>query len=236
MLLVKFFKFHWQMILITAGIIACWDFAFVLPVKILVIFLHEFAHGVAVILTGGSWENLSLNVNQGGHVTFRGGNRFIIASAGYLGSLIFGVALFVAAVRTNLDRYVLGFLGAVMIFVAAIYSREMFPLLFCTLFGAAMIVIAWFAHALVSDLLLRVFGLISMIYVPYDIFSDTIQRPNIRSDARIIAEEIGGATVFWGGLWLLISVVVILVTINFCLNNESNLYSIRKRARNSFDA
>ncbi|MEP3630441.1 MAG: M50 family metallopeptidase [Hyphomicrobiales bacterium] len=228
MLLANFFKFHWQMILITAGIIACWDFAFVFPVKILVIFLHEFAHGVAVILTGGTWENLSLNVNQGGHVLFRGGNRFVIASAGYLGSLFFGVVLFVAAVRTNFDRYVLGFLGAVMILVAAIYSREMFPLLFCILFGVAMIVIAWFAHSLVSDLLLRIFGLVSMIYVPYDIFSDTIQRSHVRSDARVIAEEIGGATVFWGGLWLLISVVVILVTIKFCLSDESNLFSIRK--------
>ncbi|MEP1443975.1 MAG: M50 family metallopeptidase [Hyphomicrobiales bacterium] len=228
MLLVNFFKFHWQMILITAGIIACWDFAFVYPVKILVIFFHEFAHGVAVILTGGSWESLSLNVNQGGHVTFRGGNRFIIASAGYLGSLIFGVLLFIAAVRTNFDRYVLGFLGGVMILVAAIYSREMFPLLFCILCGVAMIVIARFAHAIVSDLLLRIFGLVSMIYVPYDIFNDTIQRSHVRSDARIIAEEIGGATVFWGGLWLLISVVVILVTVKFCLKQQSNLFSSKK--------
>lgn len=229
MLLVNFFKFHWQMILITAGIIACWDFAFVLPIKILVIFLHEFSHGVMVILTGGSWESLSLNVNQGGRVTFRGGNRFFIASAGYLGSLFFGVILFVAAVRTQFDRYVLGFLGAIMILVAALYSQEMFPLLFCIVFGAAMIVIAWFAPSLVSDLLLRIFGLVSMIYVPYDIFSDTIQRPNVRSDARIIAEEIGGVTVFWGGLWLLISVVVIAVTMKFCLNEESNLFSIRKK-------
>lgn len=211
------------MILITLVIIVCWDFTLVLPIKILVVFLHELSHGVAAILTGGTWESFSLVIHQGGHALVRGGNFFIIASAGYLGSLFFGVLLFVAAVRTNWDRLALALLGGVMIGVALILTRDMFPLIFCLVFGVCLLVVARYAGRIVSDLLLRIFGLVSMIYVPYDIYSDTIARSHIRSDARIIAEFVGGPTIFWGGLWLVISAIVIILTARLCLRSESNL-------------
>jgi Peptidase M50B-like len=48
-----------------------------------------------------------------------------------------------------------------------------------------------------------------MLYVPLDIFSDTLARSALRSDARILAEYLGGTTMMWGVLWLLISLIVI---------------------------
>jgi hypothetical protein len=60
-----------------------------------------------------------------------------------------------------------------------------------------------------NDLMLRVVGITSMIYVPLDIYSDTISRSYLRSDARMLAEELGGATVLWGGLWIAVSLVVL---------------------------
>jgi hypothetical protein len=62
-----------------------------------------------------------------------------------------------------------------------------------------------------------------MIYVPYDIFSDTILRSNLRSDARMLAEEFGGATVIWGGIWLVISIAVIAVSLWRGLGPASNI-------------
>ncbi|HHI69922.1 MAG TPA: M50 family peptidase, partial [Rhodobacteraceae bacterium] len=75
----------------------------------------------------------------------------------------------------------------------------------------------------VNDLALRVIGLTSMIYVPLDIFSDTIARSGIRSDAYMLAERFGGATVIWGGLWLLISLAVIGVCFRYGLGERSNI-------------
>ena len=74
-----------------------------------------------------------------------------------------------------------------------------------------------------SDLVLRILGLASMFYVPQDIFSDTIARSHLPSDARILAEEFGGPTVLWGGAWLLISLAVIALTLRFGLGQTSNL-------------
>ena len=73
------------------------------------------------------------------------------------------------------------------------------------------------------DYKLRVIGLTSMTYVPFDIFSDTIARSGERSDAYMLAEKFGGATVMWGGLWLLISLAVIGVCLRYGLGERSNI-------------
>jgi len=62
-----------------------------------------------------------------------------------------------------------------------------------------------------------------MIYAPLDIFDDTIRRAHLRSDARILAEQVGGSTMLWGGLWLLISVAVIAITLRYGLPQNSNI-------------
>ncbi|MFT6786226.1 MAG: hypothetical protein ACJATG_002234, partial [Dinoroseobacter sp.] len=80
----KTLKGHWQLILITIAVFALWSTPLALPLKILVVFLHELSHGLAAVLTGGSIEAISLSAQQGGHAITRGGNGFIILSAGYL--------------------------------------------------------------------------------------------------------------------------------------------------------
>jgi hypothetical protein len=61
-----------------------------------------------------------------------------------------------------------------------------------------------------NDFLLRLIGLTSMVYVPHDIYSDTIAHSSLLSDARMLANEYGGPTVLWGAAWLAASVVLIL--------------------------
>lgn len=219
----KILKGHWQLILIAVVVFALWDTPVVFPLKILVVFMHEMSHGLAAVLSGGSIEAISLSVQQGGHAITRGGNLFLILSAGYLGSLVLGVMLLLVALRTHADRAVLGLFGVITLLVTLLYIRDPFPLLFCTATGAAMLATARFLSRPVNDFVLRVIGLTSVIYVPYDIFSDTIARSQLRSDAYMLAEQFGGPTVFWGGLWLLLSLTVIGFSIRFALGRDSNL-------------
>jgi Peptidase M50B-like len=72
---------------------------------------------------------------------------------------------------------------------------------------------AYFLSERTNDFLLRLFGLTSMIYVPLDIFSDTLARPHLHSDARILAELVGGTTQIWGFVWLALSVPIILMAL-----------------------
>ena len=104
--------------------------------------------------------------------------------------------------------------------VALFYVREGFALAFCIGTGAVLLALARFTGHAVNDAVLRMIGLTSMIYVPLDIFSDTLARSELRSDARMLAEEFGGPTMFWGGLWLLLSVIVLLLALRMTIRHS----------------
>lgn len=214
---------HWQLGLLTLLIVLFWPTWVVAPLKVLIVFLHEISHAIATLLTGGSVLGLTIDPMQGGMVISRGGNRFLILTAGYMGSLIIGALLMIAAVRTHWDRIVLGGLGLVLLAVTGLYVRDVFAIGFGMVTGLLMLGVARFLPRDINDLTLRVIGLTSMIYVPLDIYSDTIARSYLRSDARMLAEEFGGATLFWGGLWMAISLVVIALTLRRGLGRDSNI-------------
>ena len=216
-------KGHWQLITVTGLVFLLWNTPVVLPLKFLVVFMHELAHGLAVLLTGGSIENISLSAQQGGHAITRGGNSFVILSAGYVGSLLIGMALLVTALNTQADRAVLGFCGVIILAVTALYIRDWFPLIFCTITGVSMLAIARYLDHTINDLMLRIIGLTSLIYVPYDIFDDTIARSGLRSDAYMLSEKFGGPTMLWGGLWLVLSITVIILCLRYAIGPNSNL-------------
>ena len=218
-----FLKAHWQMLVLAALIFALWRTPVALPLKLLVVLFHELSHGLAAVLTGGRIEGLTVTPDQGGLALTRGGSRIAVLTAGYLGSLVIGLALFAVALRSTADRLVLGALGTLLLVVAALYIRDGFALFFCLAGGGLMLAGARFLPRLGADLVLRVIGLASMIYVPRDILSDTILRAGERSDARMMAEEIGGATVLWGALWLIASLAAIVLGLRVLSRGESHL-------------
>ncbi len=194
-----------------------------IPLKILVVFLHELSHAMTAVFTGGDIISISVSPAQGGEAWTRGGSRFLTLSAGYLGSLLIGLALLWVALRTNLDRYVMAGLGIILLVITALYMRDLFAISFGAIGGIALLAAARFLPIDVNDLILRVIGLTSMIYVPYDIFSDTIARSSLQSDARMLAEEFGGPTIMWGGMWLFMSLVLIGFALRHLLGQATNL-------------
>lgn len=214
---------HWQLLLLTAAVFVLWQTPAVAPLKILIVFFHEASHAVATFVTGGEVVSLSVSPNQGGLVISRGGSRFWILTAGYLGSLLIGVGLLIAATHGRADRKIMAFCGVIMLVIAGLYVRETFALAFVIGTGIAMLLSARFLGHNANDLFLRVIGLTSVIYVPYDIFSDTIARSNLPSDARMLAEEFGGTPQIWGVLWIVISLLVIGFCIRSVIGRSSNL-------------
>lgn len=224
-----YLKSHWQLLAILSVVFALWQTPVVVPLKILVVFLHELSHALAAWLTGGSVEQISVSPAQGGFAVTRGGNRFAILSAGYLGSLLIGAALLMVALRAQIDRAVTALLGAVMILVTLFYVRDSFAAVFCFGGGVVLLALARFVGHAGNDLVLRVIGLSSLIYVPYDIFDDTIARSSLASDANMLASEFGGTTMLWGAIWLILSLCVILWCLRRILGHSSNLPIVPRR-------
>lgn len=180
-----------------------WLTPVIFPLKIFVVLLHEISHALAALATGGAVERIVLNMDQGGATYVLGGNAFLILSAGYLGSLLWGLLLIeLAGARTRRARWALGILGAFVLLVAVLYVRNLFGVIFTGLFGAALIIAARRLPSLGVARVLLVLGLTSALYALLDIRSDIISRPHVRSDAAMLSELTSVPTIFWGFLWI----------------------------------
>ncbi len=198
-------------------IFVLWNHAVLYPLKLLVVFFHEASHALVTVLTGGTVQAMEIDPQQGGQVIALGGNRFLSLNAGYLGSLAWGLAIYLLTARTRWQKTIMILLGLAVAGIAGMYIRSLFGLVFCGLVGLGMMGMGWLLNREINDFLLRVIGLTSMLYAPLDIYSDTIVRAGLRSDARLLAEEFGGATVVWGGVWMALSLLAVVSTLCWSL-------------------
>jgi len=180
-----------------------WDTVLVYPLKIFVVLLHEMSHAVAAVATGGSIQRITLDPLQGGACYCPGGNAFLTLSAGYLGSLLWG-GLMVSAARSPRVRadLVNALIGGLVIALTLLYVRNGFGFAFGVAFGIGMIVTSRKVTASLNGTLLLTLGLTSALYAILDIKSDVIDRPELRSDAYMLAEITGVPTLAWGVIWI----------------------------------
>lgn len=195
-------------LLILIGVL--WDTGVVYPLKILVVFFHELSHGLAAIITGGEIVRIELSSMQGGVCYTRGGSRFLITTAGYLGSLLWGGTILMLAARTRFDRQMAAALGVMMLIIAVLFIRPFisFGMGFVLLTSLVLIGLGFKAPESVNDFLLRTIGLTSCLYAPLDIKSDILDRPHLRSDAVNLADHTGIPAMVWGIVWITIAVIV----------------------------
>jgi hypothetical protein len=202
-------------------VIVLWTTPVLYPLKLLVVFFHESSHALATIFSGGEVAQLVLLKEQGGYVLSRGGSRFLVLNAGYLGSLLWGVILYLWGARTRYDKAALTILGIIIGFITLWFAGSFFTILFGVLTGLVLVLAARYLSPDVSDFILRLIGLTSILYVPLDIFSDTIYRSQLNSDARMLATEYGGTTILWGAFWLLTSLIIIFICMRRSVSRSS---------------
>ncbi|MDZ7778936.1 MAG: M50 family metallopeptidase [Gemmatimonadota bacterium] len=180
-----------------------WETPVVYPLKIFVVLLHELSHAGASLATGGSVHRIDLDPYQGGACYCPGGNAFLVLSAGYLGSLAWGGAMFAAARgrRTRTDT-VNAVIAGIIVVATLLYVRSGFGIAFGLAFGTALFWIARRASGGINRAVLLTLGLTSSLYAILDIKSDVLDRPELRSDAAMLAEITGIPTLVWGIVWI----------------------------------
>lgn len=195
-----------------------WNSVIFYPVKLFVVLLHEISHGLAAILTGGRISQIVIDQQLGGVCYTLGGIHFFILCAGYLGSMLWGGIILIIASRTKYDAILAGFIGGILILIAALYIRTLFGLAFTIGFGIALIAIAKFAHAKVTDFLMKFLGMTSCLYAIIDIKEDLIDRTVPGSDAYMIAKMIGfpSLSIVIGILWIIFALIVFLWVLKKC--------------------
>ncbi|WP_419162350.1 M50 family metallopeptidase [Candidatus Palauibacter sp.] len=185
-----------------------WNTPFVYPVKLFVVLLHEISHGLATLATGGEIVAIEITPLEGGLCRCPGGNAFLTLSAGYLGSLLWGGLMIWGAERFPAFSSWLAAAVAVIVGTSTVlFVQQPFATTFGLAFAAALLAVAWRAGASVNRVVLTMLGLTSCLYAVLDIKSDILDRPELASDARMLAEMTGVPTLLWGGAWISVALL-----------------------------
>jgi hypothetical protein len=210
------------LIVITIASIILWETPVIYPIKIMVILFHEISHGIAAILTGGKVIELNIALDLSGICKIEDGNSFIIASSGYLGSLLFGMLLFYSSLNKKLSHIVLLIISGIIIIFLINSSKNEYLILITTMVLILLIVIIYKSPTFFSSILLKALGIISCIYVLIDIKQDIFDSTNSYSDASMLAELTGIHQAIWGLIWLGLSAIGILYLLIKSHKNKFN--------------
>ena len=207
-------RFDWQALLLLLAVYVCvvllWETQWIYPLKLVVVLLHEISHAIAAVATGGRVIEIQVLQGEAGHCVTQGGNGPLIYSAGYLGSLAFGVVLLLLATRVRAEQPASALLGLLMLGVAVVlipWEANRFGKTFGVLTGALLVALA-VLPAVWSATAVRVVAVTSCLYAIVDVKSDVLDRPGVDSDAVRLAAVTDISATTWGVLWIGISLAV----------------------------
>jgi hypothetical protein len=202
------------LLLFLAGGWYFWDASALLPLKLLVVMMHESGHAIATLLVGGEVKSIAVRLDQSGAClsalppgVFR---KIIVFSAGYLGSAVMGAVLLLATFRFRLRRWVLGAACVWLAVMGVLYAADAFTLAFCL--GTA--VVLGLAAKLLPDGGVDVLNLFlaafTALYALFDI-RDDLWNSAVRagSDAALLAEHTWVPAILWAVLWTLLGVALL---------------------------
>ena len=199
-----------------------WDTVWVLPVKYLTVFFHELSHGLMAVATGGSISKIELDLMQGGVCYHTGGIRLLTASAGYLGSLLWGCLFLIFSGKYGKGKIVLESILFIFSLAVILYVRNVEGLAICI---GLIIIIHFLLKKIKNDVAINTIGsyigLSSCFYAIFDIKDDLIDRANVaftmKSDASVIGEMIGIPTIYVGIIWFIIALIITYKTLDYVL-------------------
>ena len=187
-----------------------WDTYFVYPIKLSVVLMHEVSHAITTFLTGGKIISMNIGFDLGGYCQSEGGNAVLIASSGYLGSLIFGLMFFLSPNKIKIGKWIVISVCAIIVIVTVLTCSQIpFVLLTCFFF-ALMMVAAYYMGIPILAILIRAFGLISCVYVLLDIKQDLLEKHTAISDVSLLSSQTGISGIFYGMIWLTISIIILI--------------------------
>jgi hypothetical protein len=203
------------LLLLGAAILLLWRVPWlgwlVYPFRVFGTFVHELSHGLAAVLTGGEFQRFTVSADLSGLAWSAGGVRWIVASAGYVGSAVFGGLLVLLADRGVSSRTLLLALGIGLALLSLLFVRNLFGIAAGLSLGVLLVVAGRMLRAHWADLLLLTLALQSML----DGFNSLLnvmvlsRRDDIQTDAHAMAELSGMPAMSWVLAWSLLSAVIV---------------------------
>ncbi len=181
------------LIFISVLLIIFWNSPFLFPLKLFVVYLHEISHAMAVMLTGGKLENIQIFLNESGYVQAKGGNFFLIAIAGYIGSIFWG-SLMLYSGLTGKAHQIMSVFIASLLFFFSIYPLihfsgmpSLLPFILGIILGGILLFSSFWSYRLNRGILFF-FGSLTSLYGVFDL-NDFFSGRIMETDAGILASH-----------------------------------------------
>jgi hypothetical protein len=160
------------------------------------------------VLTCAKIHSIELDPDEGGATSMSGGIPWLTLPAGYLGSSFIGAALIACGFDTNASK-VASIVLAVFFIITLWWARRSLLTWALILCMAGLVVLFWFvAEGVALRYFVLFMGVMSCLYVIWDVIDDTIARKVNSSDASAFAHVCGCCpSRVWGVLWLIISLM-----------------------------
>lgn len=210
-------------------VIILWNTVVVKPLRLFAVFLHELGHAFMAVIFGYGISAFNINLNESGYTIVRTKGLFsdmMVASGGYLGSVVFAVLILYFG-RTFLKDYILGALAILFMAVSIKFSGMSFTLLFSTFFAIFVLVLYMIRSETLNEWTIDIIGVSCISYAIYDTFVDTVllqvnnsfniikgwDRKQVVTDAVRMQQLTNIPAIFWGLLWFILSLFAVIVLI-----------------------
>lgn len=200
-----------------------WESPYMLFLKVFVVYLHELSHALGALLTGGHVLEMAVEWDESGFTKTQGGNFLVIASSGYLGSILWGFAMLNASFAGKFYRALSIAIG--FLFIAAAFFFLPNALVsfyyFSLVWGFALLLLPIFFPRLTRVVLFFLGGLTSL-YALYDL-GDFFRGDILQTDAGIIASHYlyNQKAAFWGGYAIGISITFVSLWLVYSLTLQA---------------
>ena len=195
--------------------ITLWDSLLIYPIKFFVVLLHEISHSIMTIITGGKVNEIFISFDLGGSTLTSGGHKLLIASAGYLGSLIFGAVLFIAGYNKKHTKLICTIVSIIILLHTIGYIQYGTQIVFALSISLFLFFLPRYFNTIIFSYILKFIGLTSSLYVLSDIMDDLITTSLRETDAQAIEFITGIPSLVIGIIWLSISIVIIYFLIRY---------------------
>jgi hypothetical protein len=190
----------------------------VYPLRLLGTFVHELAHGLTALGTGGEFRRFTVEPDLSGLAWSAGGWRWMVSSAGYVGSTLFGGVLMLLATRGVPSRALLMIGGVLLGVLCAFFVRNVFGVVTGLSLAAVLVLAGFWLKENWADGVLMVISLQlildacnSLVYLIRISGDDTV-----RTDALNMAQATGVPAVVWACVWMVFSQVMLFVVLRAC--------------------
>ena len=187
------------------------------PIRLFVTFVHEAGHALAALITLGGVRRIAIFWNGSGVTETIGGVGFLISSAGYLGTTLYGATLLLLLRRARFAKTAALGTGIMLLVMTLFFGGNLGAWATGLLVGGGCIALGLKAKPAVVHFLMSFLAVQSLLNAFYDLrtlmYLSAFQ-PSSSNDAQNMAAATGGIipAVIWAIGWSIISIVILAAT------------------------